>query len=201
MKKNRHISKKQKDDSSVTEAVVSHPMDKDCFVFVNYASFMIICTLLTVAFLILLAAKTGAGYIGRPPVQNDYYSFITFIALIVLALLIKYNKKSVYGIIACTIIMEGLILSRPGSYSYYRYPSEQCKAITDYIIEQYVAADKSNKKAIVHVPVFPSEDNSPIAVTYGNGRIAMTLANYGITHGFIDSELVPDQEINERFGF
>ena len=79
--------------------------------------------------------------------------------------------------------------------------SKPCSRPISYFRLFYYAHDKSNKKAIVHVPVFPSEDNSPIAVTYGNGRIAMTLANYGITHGFIDSELVPDQEINERFGF
>ena len=196
----KNPSNRNKSDSN-TATDESLPLDKDRFTLANYATLMLLCTILTIAFLILLGAKTGTIYFSNPGVQSDYFSFVILITIMTLALLLKCKHKSIFVILACTIIMECLIVFSPGSYSYYRYPPEKCKAITDYIIEQYVVADKSNKKAEVHVPVFPTDDNSPIAITYGNGRIAMTLANYGITNGYIESELIPDQAINDKFGF
>lgn len=150
MKRLRRSNKKQSKNSVTnTDTIKSLPLDNERFIFVNNSSLMMICAILTVTFLTLLSTKTGTGYLNSPPVQSDYYSFIMIITLMGLALLLKFKHKAIYGIIGFTIIMICLILFNPGTYSQYNYSPEKSKALCDYIIEQYVEADKSNKKAIV----------------------------------------------------
>ena len=86
------------------------------------------------------------------------------------------------------------------TYNLCGLPNTTVKDVSEFIIDQYVEADKrSVGTAQIHVPVFNSDDNFPLA-TYGNHCIANALHKYGVTQRNVVSEFVPDHSVNERFG-
>ncbi len=190
-------SKKKRDEAVMDEG------DALLFSYVNQASLWMVCFVLTSAFLILLSAKTGSGYLGHIAVQLDYNLFLLMNVYMALAYLMKRQKKVVFGVAACTALMAYMAVFGSGTYAEYNmrgYSNETCKALADYIVEQYVEADRSGvETAQIHVPDFGTEDNFPIA-NYGNMRIANTLYNYGVTSRFVMSEFVIDSTVNDRFG-
>ena len=193
----RVTSKKKRDEIVISEE------DELCFKYVNWASLWIACAVLTVVFLILLNAKTGGGYFGHIAVQLDFYLFLLMNVYMVLAFLMKKQNKAIYGVAAVAALMAYMSVFGSGTYAAYTirgYSNETCKALADYIVEQYVEADRSGVEiAQIHVPDFGTEDNFPIA-NYGNMRIANTLYNYGVTSRFVMSEFVIDSKVNDRFG-
>lgn len=161
------------------------------------------CAVLTAVFLILLNAKTGGGYFSHVAVQLDVYVFLLMNMFMELAFLMKRQNKVIYGVAACAALMVCMSVFWGGTYADYcmrGYSGDTCKALADYIVEQYVEADKSGVEiAQIHVPDFGSGDNFPMA-DYGNHRIANTLYNYGVTSKFVMSEFVIDSSVNEMFG-
>lgn len=176
--------------------------DRLCFTCVNQMTFFIICSVLSVIYIILLCAKTG-GHQGQPGVQNDYYAYLIISVCMLLAFLMKTQKKSIFGVAAVTLVMAGMIFFGKGTYAEYnmhRHSTETCRQLADYIIDQYIEADKSNvETAQIHVPDYGTGDNFPMA-DYGCHRIANTLYNYGITKKFVMSEFVKDPEVNKMLG-
>ncbi len=177
--------------------------DKDrlLFRYVNQGILMLICALLASVFMILLAAKTGSSYFYRSGVHLDYYFFLINILFMTMALLLKYQRKSLYGVIVCILIMAVMIVYKRDAYVDHDRTPEECQQLADYIIRQYVEADINNVEyTYIHVPDYHTGgDNFPIA-TYGNQRIPMTLYNYGIIKKWVNSELVPDEEVNKLLG-
>ena len=190
-------SKKKRDELMID------PMDELLFSYVNQTSLYLVCFVLTSAFLILLRAKTGAGYFGHLAVQLNYFMFLLMNVYGMIAYLIRMQKKVLYGVAVLVAAMAWIAMFSGVTYSEYNMrglSNENCKALADYITEQYVEADENNVEyAYIHVPNFHTEDNFPIA-NYGNARFANTLYQYGVTSRFINSELVLDDSLNERFG-
>lgn len=193
----KSTSKKKRDKIRMDEA------DELLFSYVNHASLWMLCFLLTSAFLILLSAKTGSGYIGRSSVQFDLFFFLLLNVFYIMAYLVKAQNKSVYAVAAVTVLIAGIALFGKGSYREYNskdLSNDNCRALADYITEQYVDADRSGvEMAQIHVPDFQTGDNFPIA-NYGNMRIANTLYKYGVLSRFVNSEFVIDSSVNEMFG-
>lgn len=197
LSKHKSTSKKER------EAVHEKTIDTYCFSYINWAVLWVTCAVLTMLFIVLLCAKTGGGYHSYASVQFDYNYYLMLNLFMILAFLIKINRKFVYGVGALAVLMGCLIAFSDISYAEYNgfwQPGESCHALADYIVEQYVEADRSGvETAQIHVPDFGTEDNFPIA-NYGNMRIANTLYNYGVTSRFVMSEFVIDGSVNERFG-
>ena len=193
----RVTSKKKRDEIVISEE------DELCFKYVNWASLWIACAVLASVFLILLNAKTGGGYFSHIAVQLDFYLFLLMNVYMALAYLMKKQKKAIFGVAAVVALMAYMSVFSVSTYAEYNmsgYSNETCKALADYIVEQYIEADKSGvETAQIHVPDFGSEDNFPIA-NYGNMRIANTLYNYGVTSRFVMSEFVIDSTLNEKLG-
>lgn len=190
--RNRDIYLKEQDEK-----------DRLCFLYVNYATLWIIAMLLTMAYIVLLSAKTGPRYFGHMTPQFDYYFFLFMNFFMIISYSMKKYRKSLLCMIALALVLMCMTFFSKGSYPDYndcRLSNENCKALANYVIEQYIEADKKElEHAYIRVPDFNSSDNYPYAL-YGNMRIARTLYNYGITSRFIDSEFVIDESINSQFG-
>ena len=193
----KSTSKKKRDKIRMDES------DELLFSYVNHASLWMLCALLTSAFLILLSAKTGFVYLERSSVQFDFFFFLLLNVFHIMAYLVKSQNKSVYAIAAVVVLIAGVAVLGKGSYREYSFidlSNDNCRALANFIVQQYTDADKSGAETVqIHVPEFKTGDNFPIA-NYGNMRIAGTLYNYGITKRFVNSEFIIDSSVNEKFG-
>lgn len=170
--------------------------------YVRLTVIYLISLLVTVAYLVLLCARTGGYRINR----GDIFSGILFyVMMLVWTSLVYVMNKSKALIIIMPIVIYILLFETIFNAKSYReintsnYSSAVVEQISNDILEQILLADSQGQTAMeLYVPVYDSNDNWPIC-TYGGKRISRTLFAHGMIGKEIEITIVPTYDMNEKY--
>ena len=185
--------------SRKSKEVLLSLIDTDLYIYV--CSFFIVSL-----FLVLLCSIAGASYLNRASVFFSIYFFVMLIVMDCLGYLYTHFRAiemlmplSAYFLVILTVFSN----VRYRSCNILSYEEQKVKAVDECILKQVTDGVRDgNKDVIVKVPVTTtgSEDNFPIAITYGGDRIEKSLKRLGIISDDISIHLEADDGINQQFG-
>lgn len=160
---------------------------------------MILVMGITVLFYVLLGARAGAEYMETGILSGSMLPLV-IIAIYIFSLVL--NKMKIIAIfMPLMIVISSFSTLFYNEYADYNYISPQnIYEFDNYIIDSALEADNSGVTDIeILVPICLSEDNFPLAVTYGGDRISNALYELGITSNHINITLIADEKINNQF--
>jgi len=162
----------------------------------------IMCTILSVIFLILLSAKSQSDYIMRGDVLLGVSFFAFIILMININIIIREYKITLVIFPLLIVIAFFEIHSGPRTFAESNVSgidSIICKNIDEDIIEQIMqAVNEGQEKMELHIPKTPG-DNWPFG-TYGANRFSYSLYEHGIISRPIETIMIQDVEINIKYG-
>ena len=160
---------------------------------------------ITVTFNLLLASKTGASYLSRSGVRLVNIFFFMMIAFVGAGMIA--GMKTGFSIAFAVLTSIIIVFTVFGKFTYADiawggHTSKECTAVSQYVIGQYMDAYAAGETYVeVRVPKFEGgSDNYPLA-EYGASRIASNLRWHGMTKIKMDAVFVPDESVNELFGW
>lgn len=169
-----------------------------------FAKGVLVLTLCAV-YLLLCGAKTNPFYIPRSDVQMGLHS-IGFVILcgIIIHFVQAYSSKllvpvALFLVFVCFQINTDGVTFADTSCANSSW--QTCYAYSRYIVEELTRAEQEHLTDYeLHVPFFNDGDNFPIGV-YGSMRFGNALLCHGVLSRSINVTLIPDANINARFGF
>lgn len=169
-------------------------------IFLEKITQMALMGILSFVYLILLSAKTSPGYIFRRDVLFGVFFFLFMIMFICLSYIIKEIEPIavLLPMIVCLCFYEINVNDRTFlELNAGGFDSETCYKINEFIIEQFLEADKNGKtEMILYLPNNPYDENN---WPWGKGydRFGNTLYIHGIISKKMDVTMVPDVKVNE----
>lgn len=158
---------------------------------------------LCVIYLILSGSKAGLGYICRPEVQLGVFS-VAFVVLCGIVIYFINAYPRLLAPISLALILVCFQINTPGvtfdDTSYSGKEWQACYTYSRYVFDELTRAEQEHLTEYeLHVPVYESWDNFPLA-PYGCRRFCNALLCHGIIPRRMTVTLIPDPEINARFG-
>lgn len=161
----------------------------------------LISSILIFTALILISAKSSAGYVGKPVVMWGVFMYMTALSSFGFSLLFRSNYASYLSPVIIFILVnastnQSYSLKEPQSNS---LTYHKANAVTQDMIEQIQAALSENKREmILYVPQFDGNDNWPIPLTRAR-EISWTLKSNGVIDKNITITIQPDRRKNIEF--
>lgn len=186
----------------VIEHQKSRPTQKNISLPIVSTLFLLaLCGLLTTAYLLIVCAKAGPSYIGRPDVIFGSFFYLFLICFIAAALLLsKLSRVNLLLPIMILILANYMFSIGPflKNSNAIDVPAKTAENVTQDIINQLVLADRSGLEAAeIHVPKFDSSDNWPIA-NYAAPRINITATKSGLISKPLELYMVIDEQKNNE---
>ena len=183
---------------------IVHKKKNDCEkINLNFFLGVLLCSILSGIYLILLCAGSVMLYITRPDaiLGMIFFAFM-FICGALVYVINSFKKIYVVMPLLITILFFQVNTSyRVFKDSYYKdLDASTCIAIDNDIIEQIIQADKAGLEEMnLYLPSFAENvDNWPLAL-YANDRFTKTLHKHGLISRRIEVTIVLDEEKNREF--
>jgi hypothetical protein len=157
---------------------------------------------LSCIFLILVSSKAGTGYAGN--IQCMYSPFFFFLLAAVLSLAYVLSVMPKLKIIFPFLLMVVIVAATASGKSYHyptviNRPSNQCEAVSQYLIDQIIAAEQNGQtNMVLKVPKGDDNDNWPHP-TYMGRNISHALYSHGIISKKMKITIEPDSQLNDWF--
>ena len=165
--------------------------------------FFAICSVLSFAYVYLVAAKAGGWYVLRGAVHFSTCFFL-FMILIECAIYF-FTKNASWRALMLPIFVLAILINTSSGKSHLREasydgrPASEAAVFTQFLIDQVVEAEQNGQTEMdLHVPVGDANDNFPHPLYMGN-RVSKTLLRHGVISRPIKITVVPDESVNERF--
>lgn len=165
---------------------------------------ILISEAITIIYLILLCAKVTSAYIRNSTVMISWLFWIMLMTLLSLSYLLNKIRAFYLALPLLTyllvfnVVIDGKTFANNNAV--WSYDINTIKLLDDYIINQIIQADQNGLNSVeVFVPVTDSY-SWPLDVSYAGNRIMKSLFSHGIISSEIDSILVPDYSVNEKYG-
>jgi hypothetical protein len=157
-------------------------------------------------YLVLLATKTGAGYLANNKALYGVMLYIVLQMTVSFGYVVK--QWDIYKMVipvAIYILLFETVFHSMSFQENYRSASDQStevvKALDRNIVNQMIQADQAGlSETTVYLPYHGSQGWPMPAVPYLEERIARTMYSHGITTRRIEVHLEVDEAIDEQFG-
>ncbi len=164
----------------------------------------IVCGAVSLIFEILLCAKTIPQYITRTDILFSFVFYVFLLIVISLYYIVVNYRKLLLVLPLIIYVAFSITALNTGYYTVSAWNSvdyQICKKIDDYFIEEFIKADKNyEEKVVLRVPVASGIGNWPHDRACALS-IAKALYKYKvINRKIVDVEIIPDVNINKRFG-
>lgn len=161
----------------------------------------LISSVLILIALILISAKSSAGYLGKPVVMWGVFMHVIMFSSFGFSVLLRSRYA---GYISPVIILLLVNVCTNQSYSL-KDPQNngltyhKANSVTQDMIDQVKSAVSENKREMtLYVPMSKDSYNWPIPVNRGR-EISWTLKSNGVIDRNISIKIQPDKDINRRF--
>ena len=160
------------------------------------------CLLCVGSFVFLLCAKVGAGYIAHTRVLFGAIFYYNVMVMLSLAYLTRRFPRLLLFLPLALVLLFNEAVSDDRNFAEYNvnnYPARVCRAITNDVIRQVQEADAAGGDvAQVCVPAYGGS-NWPFGL-YGKRYMPHTMYKHGLTSKRMVIDLIPDREMNDRYG-
>lgn len=163
----------------------------------------LICCIVMFAAVVILCAVVDISYITR----GEYLFGLYFYGFLILLMGVAYILQRIPKLLVALPLLLCILASDINTYDRtFMEPNLQCCdpdiciAVNNDILGQLIAADEAGLEELeLHVPVSGRTGNWPHSDIVGE-RIAATVYKHGLIRHPIQVTVVPDMEINEKYG-
>jgi len=150
-------------------------------------------------FYVVMATRTGASYMTIGFLSGSMVPVVISAIFVYALILNKFNFIAAVMPLVIFISAFSSIFGR--QYNEYNFIEPNAIYNFDnYVIASVIESEQNGEFNIeLLVPVHLSEDNFPIATTYGGERISNSLYRLGITQKRVNINLIPSESINEKY--
>ena len=171
---------------------------------ISFTLEIFVCGLALLIYMLLLIAKVDPAFISR----SEYLFGLFFYVIVIVSAAFAYIvKKYPNTLVAVPFALCVIISSMNTPWLTYKESNMGntdaaiCKRIGDDLVEQMILADQQGLTSVnLHVPVTDKPHNWP----HFAGKYGIAIANSLFEHGVIGREIevtiIPDEEMNEKYG-
>lgn len=188
-----------------------HRKKKEAKNILKLSTALIFCGCLQTIYLVLLSCETVPEYLSyRSDILLGIFVFIIPVAIIAMITLTKWWPRTWSAApMLCFLLLTEILcpwywyagghIFADNTSDGTNVASSTCLAVSNYLIDQIVEADRKHLNAIeIAVPKFPNETNWPLQLV-GGYRVSDALYKYNVIESPISVTFVADSSVNARF--